>query len=318
MNRRAAICHPRSFSTLFEQRPSSESLIAPCVGCVKWGHPFLTFELCSSDPAILARAETVFRPWRSGASAQASQRWWVEPVDGADGAAARRWKIRSDGSGKVAFGNTLEHALIVVEFLAIESLVENRNGPLSLHGALVEKSGNSCMILGRKEAGKSTLACALWQRDWTLLCDDTTIVETKTGRAFPAPRRLSLRDTSRNLLGDQLWARILSTPSCDRYDERCLFHPDEIDQKKRPGSTAPAALIFLQRRESSAAPGKLERLEPADALLALFPYSNLRLNPGEAIRRIAPLADRVRAYDLGRGPLEEMVHRVERALAGGD
>jgi len=286
---------------------------SPDISPVKWGQHFLSFELFSSDPAILARAETIFHPWRRLGSAKALRRWFVEPVRGEG-----RWEVRHDNGANVLYGNTPEHALTIVEFLAVEALIERDDTALSLHGALVEKDGRSAVILGRGEAGKSTLTCALWQRGWTPLCDDITLVEPDTVRAYPAPRRVSVRYASRQLLGEELWARILATPACEQHSDGYFFHPDEIHAKKTSASTNPAALIFLQRRESLAGPGTLVRLEPAHALLALLPYSNLiaRRGIGDAIRRIRPLADAVPAYDLGRGPLDKMVQSVDRALAG--
>jgi hypothetical protein len=43
------------------------------------------------------------------------------------------------------------------------------------------------------------------------------------------------------------------------------------------------------------------------------PYTNLRggISLGEAIRTLAPLLDRVPAFDIGRAPLAEMVAGVE-------
>ena len=76
-------------------------------------------------------------------------------------------------------------------------------------------------------------------------------------------------------------------------------------------------MIFLARRNTSTAPAQLLTIEPANALLSLLPYSNFirQLDPGEALRRIQPLADSVPAYDLGRGDLVRMVQQVERLIA---
>ena len=155
---------------------------SPAVSPVKWGQHFLSFELFSSDPAILARAETIFRPWRRRGPGKTLRRWFVEPVR-SDG----RWQVRSDTGANVLFGNTPEHALTIVEFLAVEALIESDDTALSLHGALVEKDGRAAVILGRGEAGKSTLTCALWQRGWTPLCDDITLVEPETVPPTPRP-----------------------------------------------------------------------------------------------------------------------------------
>jgi hypothetical protein len=55
------------------------------------------------------------------------------------------------------------------------------------------------------------------------------------------------------------------------------------------------------------------QLEPARALLAMLPYSNMaRLYDfGEAIRRMRPLAAAIPVYDLGRGSLADMMKSVE-------
>jgi hypothetical protein len=52
--------------------------------------------------------------------------------------------------------------------------------------------------------------------------------------------------------------------------------------------------------------------------LALLPYAHLirRLDPGEAIRRLKPLAEAVPAYDLGRGVLADMVKAIECVIEG--
>ena len=51
---------------------------------------------------------------------------------------------------------------------------------------------------------------------------------------------------------------------------------------------------------------------PAHTLLALLPYTNLarRLSAGEVIQKLQPLAEAVPAWDLARGPLEEMIASV--------
>jgi hypothetical protein len=76
-------------------------------------------------------------------------------------------------------------------------------------------------------------------------------------------------------------------------------------------------MVFLDRRGGAAGAARREPFAPAHALLALLPYTNLRSTVpfGEAIRTLAPLADRVPAFDLGRGPIAEMVAAVE-GLAG--
>jgi hypothetical protein len=225
------------------------------------------------------------------------------------------WEIRSSAEPQVLLKDTPARALMTVEFLAIQALLAHPQSPLALHSALVTKNGKGIALLGPNAAGKSTLACAFWQQGWSLLCDDVVLVE-KSGAARPTPRRVSLRLPSRVLLGEDLWTRIVASPSYDQTDEGGLFHPHEIDGREQPPLTQLAALIFLARRGAACAPASLHRLEPAHALLALLPYSNFvrTYGPGEALRRMQPLAAAVPAYDLGRGPLSDMIRTVERVI----
>ena len=82
-------------------------------------------------------------------------------------------------------------------------------------------------------------------------------------------------------------------------------------------ASALRAIVLLARRGSVTAPARYEPIAPAHALLALLPYTNLRARGslGDAIRTLAPLAERVPVFDLGRGPLDRMAAAVEE-LAG--
>jgi hypothetical protein len=202
---------------------------------------------------------------------------------------------------------------MAVEFLSVQALMEHPRCLPSLHAALVAKNGSGVVLLGRGEAGKSTLACALWRQGWSLLCDDISLIEMERGMARATPRRVSLRAPSRALLGEDLWARMLASPSCDPTREGYAFHPYEVDGKPQLQETRLAAAIFLDRPGSGAIPAMARQLEPARALLAMLPYSNMaRLYDfGEAIRRMRPLAAAIPVYDLGRGSLADMMKSVE-------
>jgi len=280
---------------------------------VRWGQPPLSFELHSSDDHVLARASLIFRPWAPHAPAGSPCVWRVEPVRVG---VAPAWRISGPPAGEPGTRESVTAAVRSVEFLAVQALFEWPSA-CALHGALVVRGDRGVLLLGRGESGKSTLACALWERGWALLGDDMALVDAAASLAWPAPRRVSLREHSRGLLGDALWQRLLATPAAEQTREGCLFHPDEMDGRERAGAVRLAALVFLGRPGSPRVRGA-GRLEPAHALLALLPYTNLalRLDAGEVIRRLRPLAGVVPAWDLARGPLDEMVGTVEDILDG--
>lgn len=283
-------------------------------GVIRWAADPLRFELATDDPAVRSLATAVFRPWatRDGPEHLPVLAWRVDRVH--DNGGAPEWRVRSSAGSDVRMPSAA-HAVSTVEVGAISALLES--SALIVHGALVAWDGRGVLLAGRGEAGKSTLACALWARGAALLGDDVTIVDPVTVAAWPGPRRVSLRAPSRTVLGDTLYERTLRGPSSVDLGDSRLFHPDEIEPYPRSAAVPLAAIVFLARLGSEVAPARLESIPPAHALLALLPYTNRRSleTLGDTIRTLAPLADRVPAFDLGRGRLTSMAETVE-ALTG--
>jgi len=294
---------------------------------VRWGQEPLAFELATSDPALAARAREVFALWPAPVGRQPAARFEVsriadDDVVGPGGANERGpgWQARvCDGDARSSTV-TADEALRWVELRAVQSFLPRHDGALALHGALADVGGRALLIIGPPNAGKSSLACALWRSGAALLSDDVALVDLATGAARPGPRRVALRHGSRSLLGDELWQRIVTARASAPTDEGWCFHPGEIDGRPLPRTTRVGAVIFLERRaRAEIPPATIARIAPAHAVLAWLPYvvAQRALDTGEAIRRIAPLAERVPAYDLARGPLAAMAANARAALDGG-
>jgi hypothetical protein len=278
---------------------------------IRWAAGPFRFELTSDDHAVRTLAAAVFRPWATEEGGAPSHAWRIDRLktNGLD----PEWQVRSS-AGADRRVPSAARAVGAVEYGAVSEIVESP--VVIVHGALVARDGQGVLLAGRGEAGKSTLACALWVRGAALLGDDVAMVEPASAEARPAPRRVSLRATSRSLLGDDLFARVMSGPSSVAVADSHLFHPDEIAPCPRSTAVRLAAIVFLSRLGSVAEPGRLQEIVPAHALLALVPYTNQRSRRalGDVIRILAPLADRVPAFDLGRGPLLRMAEAVEALL----
>jgi hypothetical protein len=279
---------------------------------VRWAAGPFRFALACDDPPVRALAAAVFRPWPAADASEPTRSWRIDRVNGA--MSDPEWRVRSS-AGAETLVSSEERAVRVVEFGAVGAILESPG--IIAHGALVAWGGRGILLVGRGEAGKSTLACALWARGAALLGDDVALLDRASVDARPAPRRVSLRPASRALLGDALFDRIRQGPSSVALADACLFHPEEIEPRPRPASVRLAAMVFLARRGSAAAAARPLALPRAHALLALLPYTTLVSGTplGESIRMLAPLADAVPAFDLARGPLDRMVAAVE-ALAG--
>jgi hypothetical protein len=209
-------------------------------------------------------------------------------------------------------------AITVLETLAIQRILQGPPDTLTLHAALVARGHRGILVLGPSQAGKSTLSCGLWRRGWSLIGDDVTLIDPATATARSAPRRVSLRHGSRQLLDPLLWDRMLAAPSTEPTSEGYLFHPSEVGDNV-PRQVTLQAFVFL-RRSGVAVPAAPRRLlHEAEVALALMPYSNLirRMDADAVIRAVAPLASRVPAYDLGRASLDDMTTAMTQIVEQG-
>jgi len=253
----------------------------------------------------------IFRPWTSvSPDLEPTCTWTISP-----GGDSGLWDLQGDGAERLPGRAELMRAVTSAEFLAVNAVVERPPDVFSLHAALVAREGRGVLIVGPCEAGKSTLACGLWRSGFSLLGDDVALIDLATREARPAPRRVSLRASSRGLLGHDLWRSILEAPATEATTEGCIFLPDDVDDRARPAVVRLAACVFLARRGAGAHSGLAAALPPAQAVLALLPYSNLirRLDPGIVIARAVALGG-IPAFDLSRAPLDDMVRTVEQLL----
>jgi hypothetical protein len=276
---------------------------------LRWSAGSLRFELVSHHPEVLDRARVVFGPWLNGSSATGPApraQFRIERQDDP----GRRWHVIQDGREPVV-SESLDLALAAVEYGAVARLHEPGSEVLAVHSALLSRGEAGILLVGPKESGKSTLACALWRSGWLLHSDDNALIGDGA-RARGIPRRVSLRTTSRPLVGSEVWGRILGLHGTTRTRLGVLFHPSEAAGEDGPSDVSVTAIAFLARRGANAGPGRIEALDAGRALLALAPYSNRREHGiGHALAALQPLVHRVPAFDLGRGPLADMVARVE-------
>ena len=270
----------------------------------------MCFEIRSSDEEVLGIARSVFARWEPAPDARLRGEWEVRRT--ADSFAILPEPVPPPGT---TIPSTLRpgQAVTVVEYSAIWRIIEHCTDILAFHSALLSRDGKAVAIVGPSEAGKSTLSTALWKNGWNFLCDDTTMVAGIT--AYPAPRRVALREGCRPFVGDALWEEIKSTSAYQKTQVGCLFHPVQDASVEREVDLS--AVIFLKRNGAPPDTRGPSALNPADAALALLPYTNLvRTLPfPQALAPIGTLMAAVPAWDLPRAPLTEMVESVER-LAG--
>lgn len=276
------------------------------------------FELRSSDALTLDTAARVLAVEQCGSSQPVARSWSIEPL--ARGASAREWRLTGlSATDSLIPANvpTRDAAVHRIEHDMLEYLIRAETDSPAVHAALLSKDGRGVVIVGPSFAGKSTLATALWRSGWSLMADDVVFLDPAACAASPAPRRVSLRFESRELIGDELWNDIAATPSCIRTWKGLYFHPHEVAGSDRIRETPLTAIFFLARREVMTPSAQARAINPAKAALALVPYAmNIRTRPlMESVAMLSPIVASAKVFDLGRGPLDSMVSAVERCVA---
>ncbi len=71
---------------------------------------------------------------------------------------------------------------------------------LSIHSAVLERDGRALLLPAPPGSGKSTLCAALLTSGWRLLSDEMALVSLDSGRIIPAPRPVSLKNQSIDIM----------------------------------------------------------------------------------------------------------------------
>jgi hypothetical protein len=130
-----------------------------------------------------------------------------------------------------------------------------------------------------------------------------------------------LRHGSRELLGEELWEKVLSSPSCSEGKEGYLFAPADISHQRINTDLKLRAIIFLARSNEPFTNGvsnaeNYMQMHSATLLTSLFPYTNLTRTrgAGAALAILTPLANQVPAFDVARQPPARMVETMNEIL----
>jgi len=355
----------------------------------EWGFAPLRFRLVTDDAALAARAQLVFCQWdairdtadsakaslskilrpgstaareaatlemkalRSGASDGGCQRGAASDVGG--------WLFSGTDGSLRGYCDDVAAAVRAAEVETTHAVVNRPDLFLTVHAALVATTIGSAraggiLIFGPSGSGKSTLAAALASAGWALLGDDVALLERRTNgdndlapRARALPRRVSLRNGARAILGAGVWRAATEHPQSDQTTEGVVCPAGAIATTEVSALTAVdiRAAVFLSRNprepgfvcqpeiapsdggepetaaatataESSPVPALPCRIDPIDALVSAAAYTNLARfkDMGECLELLRPILGPVPCFDLERGPLAQMVSLVKSLVAG--
>ena len=178
------------------------------------------------------------------------------------------------------------------------SIANTSHQYLIIHSAIVEKNGYGLVMPGTPGSGKSTLCAALVNRGWRLLSDEMALLSLADGLIYPAPRPVSLKNKSiqiiKDFAPDAVFGDII--PDTLKGDIAHMVAPESaLLNKSVP--VKPAFLVFPHYKEN--AEKQLTELPKARALMTLAEHAfNFNILGEEGFDAMANMIDQVECYDF--------------------
>jgi len=169
---------------------------------------------------------------------------------------------------------------------------------LIIHSAIIEKDGYGLIMPGTPGSGKSTLCAALINRGWRLLSDEMALLSLDDGLIYPAPRPVSLKNKSIQIIKDFSAEAVFGevVPDTLKGDIAHMVAPESaLLQQSTP--VKPAFLVFPHYQDN--AEKQLKQLPKARALMTLAEHAfNFNILGEEGFDAMANMIDQVECYDF--------------------
>lgn len=176
---------------------------------------------------------------------------------------------------------------------------------LTIHSAVLEKDGRVLVMPAPPGSGKSTLCAALMLRGWRLLSDEMALLDPATGEVVPAPRPVSLKNQSIEVVRRLAPDSVMGPVARDTMKGTVAHLRVSPDSLARANVRATPAWIVFPRFER-AAPLQVLPRPKARALVELASNSfNHHVHGRAGFEALALVVDRCACFDLSYGHLPE-------------
>ena len=185
---------------------------------------------------------------------------------------------------------------------------------LIIHSAIIEKDGYGLIMPGTPGSGKSTLCAALVNRGWRLLSDEMALLSLADGLVYPAPRPVSLKNKSIQIIKDFAPEAVFGkvVPDTLKGDIAHMVAPESaLLQQSIP--VKPAFLVFPHYQDH--AKKKLKQLPKARALMTLAEHAfNFNILGEEGIDAMVNMIDQVECYDFTYADLATALEGIDSLI----
>ena len=201
----------------------------------------------------------------------------------------------------------LNEALAMLEWCLNWSIETRAHQYLTIHAAIVERSGAALILPAPPGYGKSTLTAALINRGWRLLSDELTLIDPIHGMAVPIARPVGLKNDSIQVIQSFLPNAVLGPLAFDRTKGTIAHLKPPRDSVERAHERAlPQWVIFPKFLAGS--PAVLDTYPKPDGLLRLADSSfNYSQHGVRGFETLSTLLERCGCYEFSYGRLDDAI-----------
>ncbi|SBT05232.1 HPr kinase [Candidatus Accumulibacter aalborgensis] len=183
---------------------------------------------------------------------------------------------------------------------------------ISIHAAVLERHGRVLIMPAPPGSGKSTLCAALLLNGWRLLSDEMALLDPRTGLILPAPRPVSLKNQSIEIIRQLAPHAIFGPLARDTMKGTVAHMRVPSDSLARAAEPAlPGWLIFPRYLPES--PARLVARAKSEGFMQLAENSfnqNVHGRPG--FEALSDLVARSDCYDFTYSRLAEAIEVFDR------
>lgn len=179
-----------------------------------------------------------------------------------------------------------------------------------IHSAVVERHGLALVLPGSPGSGKSTLCAALTFSGWRLLSDELTIVSQVDGLVQPAPRPVSLKNASIDIIRKLFPQSDLTVPVIDTHKGAIAYARPPTAAVKSGHIAVPIGFVVFPKYREGVSLG-YEPLTRATALTELMDNTfNVGVLGASGFKALAQAIDKSQCFAVEYGDMASILEWV--------
>ncbi len=185
---------------------------------------------------------------------------------------------------------------------------------LIIHSAIIEKDGYGLILPGTPGSGKSTLCAALVNKGWRLLSDEMALLSLADGLIYPAPRPVSLKNKSIQIIKDFAPDAVFGEVMIDtlKGDIAHMLAPQSA-LAEQTTAVKPAFLVFPHYKDN--AEKKLIGLPKSRALMTLAEHAfNFNILGKQGFDSMSNMIENVECYDFTYADLVTALEGIDSLI----